>query len=226
MPPQEGAVVRDGHEGSLEAVQRRLERLAGVDVEVVGRLVEQQEVVTLELEAEDLQARLLAAAEQVVPALRRLREAVARERAHGRLQRAGALHDDVEHDPAGEVVAQVELGEAADRDAVADPDLAAVDVRLAGEGAHEMGLAAAVGADQADALAEVDLVGERLDEPVDADALQHERLAGRIGAADADLDLLVGDRARAAGPRRRSAASASRRRRPSSPRPASSGRAP
>ena len=65
-PPQERAVVRDGDDRSLEAVQRGLERLAGVDVEVVGRLVEQQEVVALELEAEDLQARLLAAAEQVV----------------------------------------------------------------------------------------------------------------------------------------------------------------
>ena len=58
--------MRDRDDGALEAVQRVLERLAGVDVEVVGRLVEQQQVVALELEAEDLQARLLAAGQRLV----------------------------------------------------------------------------------------------------------------------------------------------------------------
>jgi hypothetical protein len=68
--------VRDRDDRPLEALQRALERLRGVDVEVVGRLVEQEEVVPLELEAEDLQPRLLAAAERVVGAPRRLGEAV------------------------------------------------------------------------------------------------------------------------------------------------------
>ena len=68
MPPQERPVVRDRDDRPLEALERRLERLRGVDVEVVGRLVEQQQVVALELEAEDLQPRLLAAAERLVGA--------------------------------------------------------------------------------------------------------------------------------------------------------------
>ena len=44
-PAQERAVVRDRDNGSLEPFQRLLERFGGVDVEVVGGLVEQQEVV-------------------------------------------------------------------------------------------------------------------------------------------------------------------------------------
>ena len=55
----------DGDDRALEAVHRVLERLGGLDVEVVGRLVEQQQVVALDLEAEDLQARALAAGERL-----------------------------------------------------------------------------------------------------------------------------------------------------------------
>ena len=60
--------MRDGDDRALEAVERLLERLGAVDVEVVRRLVEQQQVVALELEAEDLQARLLAARQRLVAA--------------------------------------------------------------------------------------------------------------------------------------------------------------
>ena len=50
----------------------------------------------------------------------------------------------------GEVGARVELGEQARRDAVADPQLAVVRDLLAGEQPHQVRLAGAVGADQAD----------------------------------------------------------------------------
>ena len=63
---QEGTVVRHGDDRALETLQCPLERLRRIDVEVVGRLVEQQQVVAVELEAEDLQARLLAPAQHVV----------------------------------------------------------------------------------------------------------------------------------------------------------------
>ena len=45
-------------------------------------------------------------------------------------------------------------------------------IALAGEQPHQVRLARAVRADQPDALAEVDLVVERRDEPVDADVAQ------------------------------------------------------
>ena len=58
---EERAVVADCDHGAVEAVERPLERFRRVDVEVVGRLVEQQHVVAVELEAQDLEPRLLAA---------------------------------------------------------------------------------------------------------------------------------------------------------------------
>jgi hypothetical protein len=57
--------VGDGDHGALEPVEGDLERLGGVDVEVVGRLVEQQEIVPVELEAEDLQPGPLAARQRL-----------------------------------------------------------------------------------------------------------------------------------------------------------------
>jgi hypothetical protein len=91
----------------LESLERGLERLGGVDVEVVGGLVEQQEVVALGLEAEDLQARLLTARQGLVGAVGGVGEAVTGERAHGELHRLEPLDDDLEHPATGEVGAFV-----------------------------------------------------------------------------------------------------------------------
>ncbi len=55
-----------------------------------------------------------------------------------------------------------------------------------------MGLAAAVGPDDPDPLAEMDLVGEGLDEPGNAERPEVKDAPGRVGAAQADLDLLLG----------------------------------
>ena len=57
-----------------------------------------------------------------------------------------------------------------------------------------MRLARAVRADQPDALAEVDLVLEREDEPVDRDVVQRDDPARRVAAAQAHADRLVDDR--------------------------------
>src|SRR5688572_8143349 len=53
-----------------------------------------------------------------------------------------------------------------------------------------MRLAAAVRPDDADALAEVDLLAERQDEAVDLDVLEGEYAARRVGTAHTHLDLL------------------------------------
>ena len=53
----------EGDDRPLEGRQPSLERLGGVQVEVVGRLVEQQQGCSGELEQQDLEARLLAARE-------------------------------------------------------------------------------------------------------------------------------------------------------------------
>ena len=67
---------------------------------------------------------------------------------------------------------------------------------LAGEQPHQVRLARAVGADQPDALAEVDLLLERDDEPVDADAAQVHDDPRRLGAGHPHDDLLLGRRRR------------------------------
>ena len=67
---------------------------------------------------------------------------------------------------------------------------------LAGQQPHQVRLARAVGADQPDALAEVDLLLEREHEPVDADGAQVDDDAGGLRAAQPDGDLLLGHRGR------------------------------
>jgi len=53
--------VRDHHDAALELLERRDERVHRLEVEVVGRLVEQQQVRALEPELHEDHARLLAA---------------------------------------------------------------------------------------------------------------------------------------------------------------------
>ena len=57
----EGDVVRDHHDAALELLERRDERVHRLEVEVVGRLVEEQQVRALEPELHEDHARLLAA---------------------------------------------------------------------------------------------------------------------------------------------------------------------
>jgi hypothetical protein len=66
----EPAVVSDGENRALERLQTRLEGLGRLDVEIVGRLVEQQQRGAGELQQQDLEARLLAARQRLEPLLR------------------------------------------------------------------------------------------------------------------------------------------------------------
>ena len=61
---------------------------------------------------------------------------------------------------------------------------------------HQVGLAGAVGPDQADPLAEVHLVGERQEQVGDREVDQLDDAAGRVAAAQPDPDRLVAHRRR------------------------------
>ena len=61
----EVAVVRDDEDGAAIALQIALQPLGRLQVQVVGRLVEQQQVRTLQEQARQAQARALAAAERI-----------------------------------------------------------------------------------------------------------------------------------------------------------------
>ena len=67
----EPAVVGDGEDGALERLEAVLERLGGLHVEVVGGLVEQQQRRAGELEQQDLEPGLLAAARATRTSARR-----------------------------------------------------------------------------------------------------------------------------------------------------------
>ena len=60
-PVEEPAIVGDDHRAAGERQQRLLERAQRVDVEVVGRLVEQQQVAALAQQLREVQAVALAA---------------------------------------------------------------------------------------------------------------------------------------------------------------------
>ena len=64
-PVEEVAVVGDEHHRAVEALDGRLEHLDGVDVEVVGRLVQHQAVRARAHEQQELEPRPLAAGEVV-----------------------------------------------------------------------------------------------------------------------------------------------------------------
>lgn len=70
---REPAVVRHRDDRPVEGFQPLLQRLGGLDVEVVGGLVQQQERGAGQLEQEDLEARLLATGERVELLLGRVR---------------------------------------------------------------------------------------------------------------------------------------------------------
>jgi hypothetical protein len=60
---EEVAIMGDRQDRAVEVLEGRFQLLAGGNVEIVRRLVEQQEVRALEHQRRDLQARLFAAAE-------------------------------------------------------------------------------------------------------------------------------------------------------------------
>src|SRR5215211_3151886 len=66
---EEPAVVGDHHRAAREREQRLLERTQRVDVEVVGRLVEQQHVAAAAQQLREVHAVTLAAGEHADPAL-------------------------------------------------------------------------------------------------------------------------------------------------------------
>ena len=72
-----------------------------------------------------------------------------------------------------------------------DHHLSFVGHGLSGQEPDQVRLAGAVGADDPDALAEVDLLGERADQAVDRDPAQVEHAARGVAAAQANRDLLV-----------------------------------
>ena len=196
---EQRAVVGDEQQRAREGLQRVLERLAGLEVEVVRRLVEDQHVGAGLDEDGQRQAPALAAAEPVerlVDLLAAEQEAPEqRARLVGR--QAGALRGGLEH---GARAAALELlgvlAEVADLHVVAGAQPAAVELAPPDERLDERRLARAVGPDERDVLAALEPqlgVGEqdarRIGADLDAGVLELEDHAPRaLGLLERELE--------------------------------------
>ena len=133
------------------------------EVEVVGRLVEQQQRGARPFEQEDLEARLLPARQRVEGLLGAPLQLVAAQHPHRRSAHDVVVVEDVEERAPGPLRVLVGLVEEPGHDAGAEPPRALVsDRRVAGEEAEEVALADAVAAEHGDPLAEPQLEVERV----------------------------------------------------------------
>ncbi len=159
----EVAVVRDEEDGAGELFDGVEEHVFGAHVEVVGRLVEQEEVGGRDEHAGEGVAVALAAGEHaegledVVAGEHEAAEEIAER--DGVDARVGA-GDVFEHARGGVEDLVLVLREVVGDDVVADADFAGGGLFDAGEHAHERGFAGAVDADERDAVAAIDGEGD------------------------------------------------------------------
>ena len=149
-------VVRDHHDRAVEIAERLGQRLAHVEVEVVGRFVEQQQVRASPGDQRQRQPRLLAAAEGVDDLERAVAGEVplAEEIAQFLVGDVGReLAQVVERSGAGDQRFHRVLGEVADAQVRMRLAFAGQGRQFADQGLHQRRLARAVGAEQADAVA-------------------------------------------------------------------------
>ena len=202
------AVVADQDHRALVVVERAHQRLARIDVEMVGGLVEDEQMRAVERRQREQQAGLLAA-RQVLRLGVGLADAEAERAEPGAALRLGGLGHQVEHVLVGRLaggqVVHLVLGEIADHDLVGGVAPARHRREAPGDQLGERALAVAVGAEQADAVVGIEpqvevlqhrVVGHVADGGVlEPDQRAGERL-GRVGeqeGRDPLLDLL-GDR--------------------------------
>src|SRR3954453_14086124 len=198
---EEPAIVGDDHRAAREVEQRLLERAQGVDVEVVGRLVEQQDVAALAQQLGQVHAVAHAAAQR--PDLLLLVGALEVEaRAVGARVHLAVAHLDLVH-AAGDLLPDGLVGvervarlvDVGELDAVADDQVAGVGLLGAGDHLEQRRLARAVGADDADDRAARQVEGDVLHEQAVAEALAqvggaHDVLAQALARRDVDLHVV------------------------------------
>src|SRR5689334_14635721 len=192
----EPPVVRDRDDCALEVVQRVLQRFRRREVEVVGRLVEQQQRGTGQLQQQDLEPCLLAAAEVLEPLVARLVEPIAAQHGHrGTTIATGplalAVPEDVHESAAEPFGVLVRLREQSGYHARAELPRAVGADGVAAQQPQEVALAGAVRAEHGDPVAEEDLLRERLHQPGQLQLLARDRANAGAAALEARVDRLV-----------------------------------
>ena len=160
--PQEGAVVRDEEEGRLDLEQEVLEPEDRFEIEVVGRLVQQEDIGLSHQGAGQQDASLQSSGKTLELFLRRqvhllhqiLHTDIGLPILLGAAD-AEAGMDHLENRPRDPI--RHFLGKPREDDSVRLGDLAFLRFLLAGDDAHDAGLAGSVAPHQTDALARIDL---------------------------------------------------------------------
>ena len=149
-------VVRDEHQRALELRQRHRQRLACFQIEMVGGLVEQQQIRPLPDEQRERKARLLAAGEVLDRSGRHLARKIEASQIVAQLLLPDFWRELNQVPERRLVVAQhldLVLGEIADHQSLVHHRAAAKRRQHAGDGLDERGLAGAVDAEEPNALA-------------------------------------------------------------------------
>src|SRR6185437_12378214 len=197
---EEIAVVADDDDGAGIVAQHLLQQVEGFEVEVVGGLVEDEDITGQRQEARKAQAAAFAARQFFDRGAGLLgREQEVLHVAHDVLghaiddQRVGPAGGDRLLEGRGRIEPGAALVEGRDFEVGAEADAAGVGGELAGEQLDQRGLAGAIGADDADAVAADDAGGEVADDETVAETLAdvfglEHHLAREVGLGDAELD--------------------------------------
>ena len=172
--------MADHDQGAGPGVEVVLHHGEGVDVEVVGRLIEQQDVRLADQQPQQLQAAALATGQVADPGGQPLagEAEVLQQAGRGHLLARGDLGDaafaadQVQHPLAGGQLSHG-LGQVADVDGPTALDPAGVRRQVTGEQPQQGGLAGAVDADQTDPIARSDRPGQIGDQGAVGDAYGH-----------------------------------------------------
>ncbi len=196
QPVHEIPVVGNHHQAAGKILQEIFQHLQRHDVQVVGRLVEDEEVGIFHQHREQVQTTalpageladvdlLLGAAEQeALEQLRRCHLAAFFQRDH-----VGDIAHGIDHAP---VLAQLDafLTVVAEDDGIADHHFTGVGRQHLGNDLQESGFAGAVGPDDADPLLTFKLIGEMLDQLLRSERLADVMTLHDFAAQVAFLDL-------------------------------------
>ena len=182
----------DREHRALVGLQALLQRLGARQVEVVGRLVEQQQRGTGQLEQQDLQPGLLAAGQgaERLPGARL--QLVPGERGHRLVDQQRVLgHQDLDRGPSGQVRPGVGLREKARQHPGAQPPLPLVRHLLPREQPQESRLPGPVGAEDRHPVVKPDLGAERAGVTRQYQVLADDGALAGPPAAQPHLDVLL-----------------------------------
>ncbi len=187
---EEPPIVGHRDHRAVELGETVLERLGRHEVEVVGRLVEQEQRRAADLEQQDLEPGLLPTAQRLERLVCAAVDLVPAEHAHRRAEHDVVVVQDLDERPTDPLRMLVGLVEQSGDDVGAEsPRAGRLDRPVAGEQSEEVALADAVAAEHRHPLAVPELEVERFRETGHLELLGDDRTLAGSRAAEPNVDL-------------------------------------